>query len=164
MRCSRRPARWSSGACRCPRAPDALPIAARSVDYAYEVENPSRSDGWGTCAAGVTIDVSAGGTTAIVGPTGSGKSNARRCWSVWSTPTPGWSWSTALICDAFGHGALAEAAAFVPQQAFLFEDTVRGNVTLGLQVSDDQVWQALRITHADGFVSGTAWGPRHRRR
>jgi ATP-binding cassette subfamily B protein len=40
----------------------------------------------------------------------------------------------------------------VPQQAFLFDDTVRGNITLGAPVSDDEVWQALRTAQADGFV------------
>ena len=41
----------------------------------------------------------------------------------------------------------------VPQTAFLFDDTVRGNVTLGADVSDAEVWAALRIAQADGFVA-----------
>jgi ABC-type multidrug transport system fused ATPase/permease subunit len=41
----------------------------------------------------------------------------------------------------------------VPQQAFLFDDTVRGNVTLGAAVSDDEVWQALRTAQAERFVA-----------
>jgi len=46
----------------------------------------------------------------------------------------------------------------VPQSAFLFDDTVRDNITLGLQVggadiSDDDVWAALRAAQADGFVA-----------
>ena len=43
--------------------------------------------------------------------------------------------------------------ALVPQSAFLFDDTVRGNVTLGADVSDDEVWAALRAAQADGFVA-----------
>ena len=50
-------------------------------------------------------------------------------------------------------GALAAHVALVPQQAFLFDDTVRGNVTLGADVSDDEVWEALRTAQADGFVA-----------
>ena len=50
-------------------------------------------------------------------------------------------------------GALAEHVALVPQQAFLFDDTVRGNVTLGADVPDDEVWAALRTAQADGFVA-----------
>jgi hypothetical protein len=40
----------------------------------------------------------------------------------------------------------------VPQQTFLFDDTVRGNVTLGFDVSDDDVWRALELAQADRFV------------
>ena len=50
-------------------------------------------------------------------------------------------------------GALAEVAALVPQSAFLFDDTVRDNVTLGADLSDEQVWEALRTAQADGFVA-----------
>jgi ABC-type multidrug transport system fused ATPase/permease subunit len=55
-------------------------------------------------------------------------------------------------------GVLAEHVALVPQQAFLFVDTVRGNVTRGADVSDDEVWQALRVAQADGFVAALPEG------
>ena len=35
----------------------------------------------------------------------------------------------------------------------MFDDTVRGNVTLGADVPDDDVWAALRTAQADGFVA-----------
>ena len=53
-------------------------------------------------------------------------------------------------------GELAEVLAVVPQTAFLFDDTVRGNVTLGADVTDDEVWAALRTAQADGFVARPA--------
>jgi ABC-type multidrug transport system fused ATPase/permease subunit len=40
----------------------------------------------------------------------------------------------------------------VPQQTFLFDDTVRGNIALGADFSDDDVWAALRTAQADRFV------------
>ena len=55
-------------------------------------------------------------------------------------------------------GELAGSVAVVPQSAFLFDDTVRGNVTLGLEVSDDEVWAALRAAQADGFVAALPHG------
>ncbi len=55
-------------------------------------------------------------------------------------------------------GALAEQAALVPQSAFLFDDTVRGNVTLGAEVGDADVWAALRTAQADGFVARLPYG------
>jgi ABC-type multidrug transport system fused ATPase/permease subunit len=55
-------------------------------------------------------------------------------------------------------GALAEHAALVPQSAFLFDDTVRGNVTLGSDIADEDVWAALRTAQADGFVAALPKG------
>jgi ATP-binding cassette, subfamily B, bacterial len=41
----------------------------------------------------------------------------------------------------------------VPQVPFVFDDTVRGNVTLDRDgLGDDEVWSALRTAHAEGFV------------
>jgi ABC-type multidrug transport system fused ATPase/permease subunit len=50
-------------------------------------------------------------------------------------------------------GQLAGHVSLVPQQAFLFDDTVRGNVALGADVPDEAVWAALRTAQADGFVA-----------
>jgi ABC-type multidrug transport system fused ATPase/permease subunit len=55
-------------------------------------------------------------------------------------------------------GSLAENTALVPQHTFLFDDTVRGNVTLGADVGDDEVWAALRTAQADGFVAALGEG------
>jgi ATP-binding cassette, subfamily B, bacterial len=52
----------------------------------------------------------------------------------------------------FEAGGVAAAAAVVQQHAFLFDDTVRDNVTLGLEIPDDEVWAALGQAQADGFV------------
>ena len=42
----------------------------------------------------------------------------------------------------------------MPQVPFVFDDTVRGNVTLDrAAIGDDEVWAALRLAQADGFVA-----------
>ena len=60
-------------------------------------------------------------------------------------------------------GELASVVSIVPQTAFLFDDTVRGNVTLdsqvrGADITDDEVWAALRTAQADGFVAALPHG------
>jgi ATP-binding cassette, subfamily B, bacterial len=40
----------------------------------------------------------------------------------------------------------------------LLDGTVRGNVTLGADVSDEDVWAALRAAQADGFVAALPHG------
>ncbi|MFC6697845.1 ATP-binding cassette domain-containing protein [Nocardioides daphniae] len=46
----------------------------------------------------------------------------------------------------------------MPQTAFLFDDTVRGNVTLGAEVGDDEVWSVLRTAQAEEFVRALPLG------
>ncbi|MFU8805226.1 MAG: protein kinase domain-containing protein, partial [Bradymonadaceae bacterium] len=54
---------------------------------------------------------------------------------------------------ASSHRDVNPTVALVPQTAFLFDDTVRGNITLGADIPDDVVWSALRDAQADGFVA-----------
>ena len=49
-------------------------------------------------------------------------------------------------------------AALAPQTTFLFDDTVHGNVTLGAELADEQVWEALRVAQADGFTAALPEG------
>ena len=50
--------------------------------------------------------------------------------------------------------AMAAAVAVVPQAPFVFDDTVRANVTLDRpDIDDAAVWAALRQAQADGFVA-----------
>ena len=56
------------------------------------------------------------------------------------------------------HGELAGSVSVVGQTAFLFDDTVRDNVTLSADIGDDEVWEALRAAEADGFVAALPHG------
>ena len=71
--------------------------------------------------------------------------------------------STASTCATSTAASWPASRRWCPQTAFLFDDTVRGNVTLvgGADVSDEQVWAALRAAQADGFVAALPEGARH---
>ena len=66
--------------------------------------------------------------------------------------------STASTCATSPAASWPRTVALVPQSAFLFDDTVRGNVTLGADVADEEVWAALRTAQADGFVAALPHG------
>ena len=102
---------------------------------------------------GVTFDVPAGTTLAVVGPTGSGKSTLAGLLVRLVDPTDGHVVLDGVDLRGLREGQLSSAAAFVAQGAFLFDDTVRGNVTLGAPYSDEEVWTALRGAAADDFVA-----------
>lgn len=101
----------------------------------------------------VTFDVPAGRTVALVGPTGSGKSTLVQTLVRLVDPDSGEVRLDGEDLRDLAYGGIAEAVALVPQQTFLFDDSVRGNVTLGLPADDEEVWAALRLAQADGFVS-----------
>ena len=101
----------------------------------------------------LTFTVEPGRTVAVVGATASGKSTLTSLLVRLVDPDAGAVRLDGTDVRDLGHGDLARHVALVPQQAFLFDDTVRGNVTLGADVGDDEVWAALRVAQADGFVA-----------
>jgi ATP-binding cassette, subfamily B, bacterial len=106
----------------------------------------------------LTFRVEPGRTVAVVGATASGKSTLTSLLVRLVDPRAGTVRVDGTDLRDLGAGELARHVALVPQQAFLFDDTVRGNVTLGADVSDDRVWDALRTAQADGFVAALPEG------
>ena len=111
----------------------------------------------------VGFTVEPGRTVAIVGATASGKSTLTALLARLVDPDRGRILVDGVDLRDFDRGQLAGVEALVPQTAFLFDDTVRGNVTLDVQVggaaiSDEQVWAALRAAQADGFVAALPKG------
>jgi ATP-binding cassette, subfamily B, bacterial len=129
---------------RLPRVPAPAGLGVEGVGFGY--------DGTPVLHA-VTFDVPAGRTIAVVGPTGSGKSTLASLLVRLVDPATGAVLVDGIDLRAVRRGEVAGAVAIVPQQAFLFDDTVRGNVTLGLDATDAQVWEALRVAQADRFVA-----------
>ncbi|WP_103935781.1 ABC transporter ATP-binding protein [Thermomonospora echinospora] len=138
-------------------------LEVREVRFAYEEPTDEDGDGdgvgngVGNGKTHVLHDVSfaagPGRTVAVVGPTGSGKSTLTGLLVRLVDPAGGAVLLDGIDARQAGRGAVAATAALVPQQTFLFDDTVRGNVTLGADIPDEQVWQALRLAQADGFVA-----------
>ncbi|HST98594.1 MAG TPA: ABC transporter ATP-binding protein [Geodermatophilus sp.] len=120
-------------------------LGVRGVDYGFE--GASR-----LTLAGVTFDVAPGSTVAVVGPTGSGKSTLAGLLVRLVDPGTGEVLLDGVDLRALREGEVSAQAAFVPQGTFLFDDTVRGNVTLGADVPDDEVWAALRVAAVDDVV------------
>ncbi|MER6176622.1 ABC transporter ATP-binding protein [Streptosporangium sp. NPDC001681] len=106
----------------------------------------------------VSLEVAPGRTVALVGPTGSGKSTLAQTLVRLVDPARGTVLLDGTDLREVTRGGVSDAVALVPQQTFLFDDTVRGNVTLGLPVGDEEVWAALRLAQAEGFVSALPSG------
>jgi ATP-binding cassette, subfamily B, bacterial len=125
-------------------------LELRDVQFGYEGGERVLHD--------VTIDIAPGRTVALVGPTGSGKSTVTTLISRLVDPDAGTVRIDGVDASELAEGEVSGAVALVPQTTFVFDDTVRGNVTLGLDVDDDTVWAALRLAQAERFVRALADG------
>jgi ABC-type multidrug transport system fused ATPase/permease subunit len=108
--------------------------------------------------ADLSFAVEPGRTVAIVGETASGKSTLTTLLTRLVDPVDGRVLLDGTDLRDLAPGELARHVALVPQTAFMFDDTVRGNVTLGEDVADEDVWEALRTAQADGFVAALPHG------
>jgi ABC-type multidrug transport system fused ATPase/permease subunit len=129
-------------------------IEARGVGFGYSWDAP--------VLAGVGFQVKPGRTVAVVGPTGSGKSTLTQLLVRLIDPDDGQVLIDGTDLRDVARGEVSRAASLVPQQTFLFDDTVRGNLTLGTDggepVPDERIWAALRLAQAEGFVSALPRG------
>ena len=137
------------GAQRLPADGGATALAVTGVGFAH---------GDAQVLTDVSFEVAPGRTVAVVGATGAGKSTLAALLVRLVDPDRGGISYDGVDVRDLAPGALAEVAALVPQSAFLFDDTVRGNVTLGSDVLDEDVWAALRVAQAEGFVAALPAG------
>jgi ABC-type multidrug transport system fused ATPase/permease subunit len=102
----------------------------------------------------VSFTVPAGRTVALVGATGSGKSTIASLAVRLVDPVAGTVRIDGVELPQLSEQALAGVAALVPQVPFVFDDTVRGNVTLERDgLGGDAAWTALKLAQADRFVA-----------
>jgi ATP-binding cassette subfamily B protein len=124
-------------------------LDVEGLDYAYEGEDGERFP----VLHDVTVDVAAGSTVAVVGPTGSGKSTLAGLLVRLVDPADGRVLVDGVDLRTLRRGELARHAALVPQGTFVFDDTIRGNVALGADVDDAAVHRALTLARAEDFVA-----------
>src|SRR6266404_1687491 len=103
----------------------------------------------------INLKIPAGSTLAIVGPTGSGKTTlAALVARLWEAP------EGELLIDGrpireWPLDTLRRSIGYVPQDTYLFSETVGGNIAFGLPNYDlNQVRQAAEIASLDSDVEG----------
>ena len=126
-------------------------VKFESVVFAYEPARP--------ILHGISFEIPAGKTVAVVGPSGSGKSTlARLLFRFYDVG------SGAITIDGqdirqVTQGSVRRALGIVPQDTVLFNDTVRYNIAYGrTDASEAEVEQAARAAHIHDFIAATPKG------
>ncbi len=132
-------------------------IEFRHLSFAY----PTGANGAGSVPVlhDINLHVPAGTTLAIVGPTGSGKSTlASLIGRLWEAPH-----GTILIdgkpIDQYSLADLRRSIGYVPQDTFLFSDTIRGNIAFGVsEAAEEHVYEAAEIAGISGEIQSFPHG------
>ncbi|HKE08319.1 MAG TPA: ABC transporter ATP-binding protein [Candidatus Acidoferrum sp.] len=134
-------------------------ISFRKLTFQYPttIAGNASSNGNGheprTVLNNIDLEIPAGSTLAIIGPTGSGKTTlAALIARLWEAP------KGSLLIDGkpiqeWPLETLRRAIGFVPQDTYLFSETVGGNIAFGLEKYDPaQVCEAAEIASLHGDI------------
>lgn len=132
--------------------PDARPlaigsgaIAFRDVHFAYDPARP--------ILKGVSFEVPAGKTVAVVGPSGAGKSTLSRLLYRFYDIQQGSISIDGQDVRAVTQKSLRSAIGMVPQDTVLFNDTIAYNIRYGRpSATDEEVKAAADIAQISGFI------------
>ncbi len=119
-------------------------IEFRDLDFSYSGADSGRSE----VLHSLSLRIPAGSSLAIVGPTGSGKSTLVNLIPRLYDAAPG-----AVLVDGrpirdYPLEVLRANIGFVPQETFLFSQTIRGNIAFGAPwASEAQVLEAAEAAH-----------------
>ena len=131
--------------------PDAKPLAVtdariefRDVQFAYGDE---------AVLSGVSFTAEGGQTTALVGPSGAGKSTVINLIPRFYDPKAGSIFIDGQDIAHITKQSLREQIAYVSQQPYLFEGTIRDNIRYGRpEATDAEIEEAARHAYAHDFI------------
>ncbi|MCU1230076.1 MAG: putative multidrug export ATP-binding/permease protein, partial [Acidobacteria bacterium] len=121
-------------------------VELRDVTFAYSADVP--------VLKGVSLFAPAGTSVALVGPSGSGKSTLISLIAAFHRPTTGEILIDGRDLSTFRLDDYRSNLGIVPQDSFLFADTIYTNIALGNpHASREEVLHAAHTAHVDQFAN-----------
>ncbi|SOB96778.1 ABCB family ABC transporter ATP-binding protein/permease [Thalassospira xiamenensis] len=126
-------------------------IRFEDVKFAY---NPDRQ-----ILKGVSFEVPAGKTVAVVGPSGAGKSTLTRLMFRFYDVSSGRITIDGQDIRDVSQTSLRRSIGIVPQDTVLFNDTIAYNIAYGRPGADEaEITNAAKLASIDGFIAGLPQG------
>ncbi|MGF1876285.1 ABC transporter ATP-binding protein/permease [Photobacterium frigidiphilum] len=100
----------------------------------------------------VSLEIQAGEKIAIVGASGSGKSTLMKILTGYYTPQSGHVSINDHPISNYNNNDFYRHIGIVMQSNYIFDATLRENLTLGNSVNDESIWNALSLAEAKGFI------------
>jgi ATP-binding cassette subfamily B protein len=126
-------------------------VAFERVSFGYRADEAVLRD--------LDLDLRPGATTALVGPSGGGKSTILGLIQRFYEPSAGRVLIDGQPIAGLDLASLRARIAFVSQDVFLFQGTIRENIALGRPgAAESEIIEAARCAHAHDFISGFAQG------
>lgn len=125
-------------------------IDVEHVSFSYRDNNLVLQD--------VSLSVPSRGFVALVGHTGSGKSTLASLLMGYYPLTQGEIRLDGRPLSTLGHSVLRQGVAMVQQDPVVMADTFLANVTLGRDISEARVWQALETVQLAELARGLSDG------
>lgn len=107
---------------------------------------------------GIKLNIAAGEKVALVGASGGGKSTLAQVLIGLYAPQRGMIYFDGIPMDQIGLDVVREHVATVLQHPAILNDSIRANLTLGRNVDDHLLWQALQIAQLHSVVEALPQG------
>lgn len=120
-------------------------ISLENVSFGYSPQAPVLQD--------ISLHIAGGSSVSFVGASGGGKSTLIQLLLGFYQPDSGRICYGDASMEEIGYETIRTHVATVLQHPPMFHDSIRMNLTLGRERSDEELWQALRMAQLEEIVS-----------
>lgn len=126
------------------------PISVRFEDVGLSYE-----DGTHPILEDITFSINPGEKVALIGSSGAGKTSIMKLLLRFTDPSQGAIWINGSRLTDIALPSWMERVGYIPQQAEVFDGTIRYNLTFGLPeerkqtITDEEIWEVMRLLQID---------------